>query len=1112
MKTIIQTAAAAVLLLTSVGTLSAAAPLSPKEGKQPPLRFNHHRPAANGLYSVAERKPSRVPVLRASSEGRPELVANCTSSKVGYGMYSFFADTDLSLTSVAQTPAFFGGAVYVNGKYYGCDYDYDSNYNLTYVRWYVYDALTWHCEKVLDNPLDFSYIATDRTYDATTGTVYSISYDKSATAIWLSTTNLTDGSPTMIAPLEKDVIMIAADATGQLFGIDVNGKLYRINKSTAALTLVGSTNIFDDYESDYTQSITIDQTTGKLYWAEFHSLGIFTAEAALYEVNTSNASTVKIADIPGAPELIGLYVADYMSPGVPAAATGLTATPVSAGSLSYNLTFTAPRVTVDGESLGNANLSVEVSVDGDLVDIRTCRPGATVTCGPVTLPRGLRTLKVTAENSNGIGATAAIMFYAGYDVPAAPRNISVTNAGFDANISWSAVTEGAEGGAIRTPVTYNVVRMPGNVAVATGITTTHCTDHVTSAGLYTYSVTAVSPDGAGPAGNSEATVIGAFSVPYYCGFDTEDEFNLYTIVDITSNGRVWNYDEDNRRLRHPWSMYDEIDDYIVTPPIDLDAAKSYTVSFDGNQMVANYDEHIMLYFGDNPDPTTMTLVFDTGKLPESPQNYSGAVAPAHSGSHYFALRSKTGKNGFMSYADNFRVVEKGSSGVPAPISDFTATPAPGGDLSVVLSLTAPNKNLAGSTLSSISRIDIIRGAGDEPIKTFNAPAPGQQLSWTDTSVATGSYTYRAIVYSSTGQSEPATATAYAGIDEPGTPTNVEAHGLDGERVISWTAPQSGVHGGNLQGLLSYRIIRMVNSEEQLVDDGFTGTEITDTWMPDRQAFVYYLVSARTDAGESAGVATRTFAVGDPYSLPYSESFAGATAETEPWSVEKVVGFNGSWTIQASGEDPYISPQDGDGGLVTFDGYHTTTNGCELRLVSPGINISTFEDPDLYFYIYHYNGVAGWWQSDPEPVGETMQVEISVNDDPFQVIPNSDISLYAATSGWKQYKISLAPYRISSRVRLAFRGKSAGNFNIHLDNIEIKGTKSAEGFSDSSLQEVRIEGGKGIVSYSGLEGGVKVYDTAGRLVGTSAEASGRFSLNPGIYIVAGRKDVAKVVVR
>lgn len=1111
MKQIYQIAAAACLTLTGALGVSAATYSPAPEGTRAPLRFSHRRPAANGLYTVAERKPCRVP-MRASSEGRPELIANCTTSKVGFGMYSFFAEPDLTLQKAADTPAFFGGAVYVNGKYYACDYDYDNEYNLTYVRWYVYDALTWRCEKMVDNPLDFSYIATDRTYDSTTGTVYSITYDKSGGAIWLSTTSLSDGASTMIAPLEKDVITIAADADGQLFGIDTAANLYRINKTTAALTLVGNTKIYDEYQSDYTQSITIDQTTGKLYWAEFHSLGIFTSESALYEVDTTDASTVKIADFPGAPEFIGLYVADYMAAGVPAAVSGLQAVPASEGSLSYTFSFTAPTVSVDGQSLGSEQLAIEVTVDGDLVDIREAAPGSKVTCGPIDLPRGLRTLKVTAENSKGVGATAAEMFFAGYDVPAAPRGVTLTAEGSKATVSWEEVVFGAEGGAVRGPVTYNVVRMPGNVAVATATQQTTCTDNVASPGLYTYRVTAVSPDGEGPAGESNGVVMGSFPVPYSCGFDTQEEFDLFTIVDITSNGRVWNYDVENRRLRHPWSMYDEIDDYIVSPGIELNSSNSYTVSFDANQMVASYNEHIMLYFGDNPDPTTMKLVLDTGKLPEAPTAYSGTVAPAHDGPHYFALRSKTGKNGFMSYADNFKVVVKGQSNVPAAVADLAATPAPAGETAVTISLTAPSTTLQGSPLAEISRIDIIRGFGDEPIKTFTAPAPGEKLSWTDTSVATGSYTYRAIVYSPQGQSEPATVSAFAGIDEPGAPTDVDATGPDGNRKLSWIAPKAGVNGGNLEGLLTYRIVRMVNDEEQLIDDAYTGTEFTDTWMPDRQAFVYYTVSARTSAGESAAVASRTFAVGHPYELPYEESFADGKSQTAPWSVESVVGFSGSWDILPTGENPYTKPQDADGGLATFDGYHATTNGSELRLVSPNINISNFEDPELTFYIYHFDGLAGWWQEDPDPVGESMQVEISVAGAPFEVIPGTDINLYSSKSGWKQYKVSLAQYRRSPGVRIAFRGKSAGNFNIHIDNIAIKGTKGVEGVSDAYTPASRIAGGVGFVSYAGIQGGVKVYDTAGRIVAASAEAEGRILLPAGIYIVAGSGDVAKVAVR
>ncbi len=1075
------------------------------------LKFRHERTFPEGLYAVPpQAKVSRVPI-RKSTAGRTELVANSLTSKIGYGMFSFYAENDLAPQKLADTPPFFGGAVYVNGKYYGADYDYDANYQLTYVKWYVYDALTWQCEKEVENPLDFSYIATDRTYDATSGKVYSIVYDKSGSSIQLATTSLADGASTPIGTLGKDVITITADDKGQLYGIDTNANLYRINKSTAELTLVGNTNILDDYLSDYTQSITFDPESKKILWAEFHSVGLGYPAAALYEVNPANASTVKIADIPGNPELVGLYVTDYVASDVPDAVTNLNITPATVGSLNYTFTFKAPAKTTGGAAI-TETMTIEVSVDGDLLDIKEASAGQNVTCGPITLTRGLHNVKITAETAAGSGVVTARVFFAGYDVPAAPTGVTLKDNNGNLTVSWTAPKTGAQGGAIRTPLTYDVVRMPDNVKVGNKITATSFSETVTNPARYYYVITPYTSEGEGISAESNNLVAGSCSVPFITSFDTQSEFDLWTTVDITSGGKVWNYDEDNHRLRHPWSIDNAMDDYIVSPPIKMDASKSYSVSFDAYQMVDSYDEHVMLYFGTSSDVSKMTQILDTKKLPTDAKTFEATVAPATSGNCYIAFRSTAPRNGFMSYVDNVCIIEKGSSNVAATVDNLVAKGADNGELKINISFDAPSKTMQGTALAAISNIDIIRGESTEPIKTFASPAPGSHLTWTDSSVKTGKYTYRVVVYTSAGAGEPNAVTAFAGVDTPEAPTDLNVTGNDGRRIISWKAPAQGVNGGNLTGVVSYRLVRMVNDNEQVIDENLTTTEYTDTWTTHEQAFVYYAVSAVTSAGSSNIINSRSFAVGDPYELPYKESFAGGKPQTNPWVIEQVTGAQGCWAILNKGENPYIDAQDGDNGLATFDGYHGWTDGVELRLISPTISTRIYKDVKLSFYIYHYNGSAGWWQETPDPVGESMIVEVSEDGAPFVAIPGASYKLYDSKSAWKKYEVSLDNYRKTRGIRVAFRGKGAGNFNIHLDNIAIDGIYDSTAVDEIGTTVAFAYGERGLIRFGGLEGEVNVYDMAGRHVAKADSADGMVSVAAGIYAVVCGNETFKVIVK
>lgn len=1070
--------------------------------RQPDGLVRYNTPRAMTPGAKAPGSP-----LKVSTEGMPELVANCILSDPGYGMYSFKATEGLTTNKLATTPAFEGGAVYVNGKYYACAYDYDESQTLTMMKWYTYDALTWTLLSERDNPLDFSYIATDRTYDQSTGKVYSISYDKTGQSIWLSTTDVKTGAPTMIAPLQKDVITIAASKKGELYGIDTNANLYKISPTDAALTLIGNTGIFDDYQSDYTQSITFDTRTDKLYWAEFHTVGWFDSASALYEVDTKTGKAVKIADIPGNPELVGLYVNRYASDGVPDAVTNLTATPRNEDATKFVFSFTAPTLSVEGNPLdADIPLEVEISVDGDLMDLVTVKPGATATTGEHSFAMGRHTLQVTASNSVGQGVTAGSSFHAGYDVPAAPSEVRLSASGMTTTLSWTAPTEGANGGIVRTPITYNVTRMPGNVAVASGLSSTSFSETVEQPALCHYVVTAVSPDGAGPAAESNKVVVALFNAPYECGFDSQAQFDLFSIANFSESIKVWNYDETNKCARHSWDLSYDTDDWLISPAIKLDPAYTFEVSFDAWQMVESYPEHFELWYGTSPDPQHMTRLLDTGKLPTSAKQFAAIASPLADGAHYFAIRGNNPRNGMMSYADNLRVSPKGSANVPAPPANFSLTAADGGLIEVTVEMDAPSKMMNGAALSSITAIDIIRGAGDEPIKSFQNPAPGIHLKWVDTSVTTGISTYRAVVRSPQGTSQPVSATVFAGIDVPTAPTNVVAEPLENGFSISWEAPTTGVNGGNLNGLLSYKVQRVVNNVTETVETAYTETLLIDDWMPADQASAYYTVTALTEAGESEATASEKFEAGNAYALPYAESFAGGVAQTNPWTVQNVIGANGNWALFTKGENPYVKAHDEDEGLATFDGYHSWTDGMELRLISPRIDLSKFADPVLTFHMYHYNGSAGWWQEDPDPVNEWLQVEISADGINFQDLPSAKFKSYAATSAWQKHTIALNDFNTLGEARIAFRGHGAGCANIHIDDIEIRGT-----IGQSSVAAIHADGliaadGCQII-FNGLTAPLAIYDVSGMMVARTKASSGAISLPPGIYIArSGSKSI------
>lgn len=1008
--------------------------------KKSPLPLRTYKSSTvSNFYGVRPLKSAPVSYLYSPASD-VELIGNVISSKgAGKGMYSFTASSTITMNKLLPDVEFNGSAVYVNGKYYAQNYDYDNDYNLTKSQWYVYDAESWTLERTVDLPLDdWSYVGFDRTYDPSTGNVYSITADTTGDVLCLSTTDLADGKSTVIGALEKDVFCIAANASGEVFAIDINANLYKVNKATAELTLIGNTNIFESYESNYSQSATIDYATGKMYWAEFHTVGWFTAASALYEIDTNTASTVKIADIPNNEEILGLCIPVKAAAGTPAAGTDFSVNYTATGSTQASFSFTAPKVATTGALLDTAEaLMIEITVDSDVIDLIEAQPGEKVTTDVYAFERGLHSVKIKAENSLGLGEPLVGSFYAGYDVPGAVGNLKLTTADSYAELSWSAPTEGAEGGAIREPITYEVVRMPGNVVVSESQSGTTFREFINTPNLYSYTVTPVSQDGRGTSATSNALVISDFPVPYSETFDTADDASLFMIIDNNGDGKSWSYDETGHRMKYTYGVANAADDYLITPGIKLESGKSYTISFKLNKEMENYTETMDILYGTTADIASFKKLVTIDDMAVEPETRSLLVAALADGAHYFAFKATSPKNQYRFYLDDLSIVESGSAGVPAVVTSASAIPGAAGAKQVTVECVAPTTTLDGTAITSLASVDIYRVGSSEPVKTFANPTPGEKLSWTDTAAKQGTNQYLISATNEVGTSESVSVSAYVGVDIPKSITDLKLVITDGTPKITWTAPSEGVNGGSLAGLLSYDIVRVVNNEETTIATGYADTQYTDDWTVTDQAFIYYAVTPKTSAGAGETSYTDGVVVGDPYVAPYAESFAGAKTQTNPWAAVQVAGTVGSWAKVASGEYPYAQAQDGDGGMAMFDGFHTQA-GNALRLVSPMIKINHLKSPKLSYWMYHFNGNDGWHPDEqgPEYVKEQLVIEVAKNSGAFVEVPGSNVTLYAANNGWVEHIVDLTDYKDAEYINLGFKGTSGYTYNILIDNIRV----------------------------------------------------------------------------
>ncbi|MCL2074171.1 MAG: carboxypeptidase regulatory-like domain-containing protein, partial [Marinilabiliaceae bacterium] len=365
---------------------------------------------------------------------------------------------------------------------------------IEHTTFFVLDRETGAIISEVVKPQFYETLCNGLAYDYTTETMYLISENE------LFTVDLATGDATSLGMMSGHtgtVISIACDLDGNMFAVTISdpANFYSVNKSTGALTLIGSTGI----DASYAQTMGFDLIDGTLYW--LHYSGETGGSFRTIDVSTGMSTVIEGSGY--AEDEYSCFFIPYLAdPSAPAAPSGYTVTPGAAGALTADLAWTNPTLTVSGDPLTNIT-EVNVYENNSVIYTQTNpAPGSAGSYSHTTATAGFKTYKVTPENAFGEGISATQTHWIGHDVPAAPTALQGEEDEFapgEVNLSWTAPTTGLNGAYFTTAgLTYTIVRNPGNNTLATGYTsTTYNDDEGLSDGAYTYIVTAVNNSGDG---------------------------------------------------------------------------------------------------------------------------------------------------------------------------------------------------------------------------------------------------------------------------------------------------------------------------------------------------------------------------------------------------------------------------------------------------------------------------------------------------------------------------------------------------------------------------------------------------------------------------------------
>ncbi|MDL2256862.1 choice-of-anchor J domain-containing protein [Bacteroidales bacterium OttesenSCG-928-I14] len=519
--------------------------------------------------------------------------------------------------------------------------------------------------------LDTDYVA-DMAYSYKDEKMYAL---KNVTENILTTVDLTSATKgihavvdTLTGPDAK-LMTLACSFAGKLYAIGDDAKLYEIKVEEKTATLIGDLNIAG-LSFNYRQSMSFDHNTGTLYW--------LSENGKLYTINTTTgAATLSGSVTSSNRRMTSLFtVFNKVDENTPSMPLNLTATTGEGANLALTLKWNNPTKTVEGNAL--TLTAVKIYRDADLIDTYTTNltNGAEITWSDSAPIAGSHTYKIVPVNSNGNGVASSVNVYLGIDTPNPVTNLqlSVDNNG-KPTLTWDAPTTGVNGGAIGA-LTYDILRDPGNVNVVSDITATTYTDNAEfDLGKYAYSVIAKSAAGSSAATITVATVLGTpLSIPWREDFDFVNDFNLWTIINANpspDNVKWTRYTSGGKTTSGSVtcgvtyaSGISNNDDWLITPPIKLDASKKYMLRWADKCYTASKTVSYNLAMGSAATVEAQTTALGAYSINETgaPKYYDKElVLPAISttGTYYFAWQctSANGSGSANLYIDDIEIVE-----------------------------------------------------------------------------------------------------------------------------------------------------------------------------------------------------------------------------------------------------------------------------------------------------------------------------------------------------------------------------------------------------------------------------------------------------------------------
>lgn len=509
---------------------------------------------------------------------------------------------------------------------------------------------------------------------------------------------------------------------------------------------------------------------------------------------------------------------------------------------------------------------------------------------------------------------------------------------------------------------------------------------------------------------SEATV----ELPWFENFEDESTFDLFTVIDVNDDFASWEWSDG---VAEYFSLFadEPADDWLITPGFNMVAGKSYDISFRAKAYDFGNLEEFSAWLGNAPEAEAMTIsvVEKTIVSQDNAIDYNVTIKVPEDGVYYLGIHCTSDpENAWTLDIDDISVKEGAVAAAPDAVTDLTIVADPEGALKATITFTTPTLTTAGTSLSSLTKVEIYR-EDTNLIKTFDSPGVGEQLTYIDENPSNGDNHYTIIAYNEVGEGKSAKLSLFVGEDIPSIPQNFTMKVVDSDVVLSWEDLPLGWNGHYVNtSKLTYNIwestdgVNLTEVVRGVKDKTYT---IKGRAEQGNQQQIVYVIRAISSGGEGSRGHSNSIILGKSQNLPFEESFADKKLHSK-WFLSSKDTKAGAAIDE---ED-----QNGDGGSIKVSGQ---AEGSEIDLMSSKIWIK--DEPKLQLYF--------WYRS---PADAKLSVGLCKDFNDIKVVN------LEASDEWKQAHIDLSDMGANDYAQILFRYTvGAGVEPCYIDNIILSTT-------------------------------------------------------------------------